>query len=158
MDLFEMNSPQCIIIRHRKENLRKCSLRGLEEREDFAFFTYPECTTQGRLPCLEGHLLLDIDGEELTAKDQAPLVLIDATWRYANVMRSCIPQLSGCLRRRLPNGWKTAYPRCQTECSDPERGLASIEAIYAAFFITGRSTETLLDLYHWKSLFLEKNR
>lgn len=148
---------QCLIIRHRKENLRKCSLRGLEGKEGFRFFTYPECTKIGSLPSLCGCILLDIDGEELTAKDQAPLVLIDATWRYARVMCSCIPQIQVCQRRKLPSTWKTAYPRCQTECSDPERGLASIEAIYAAFLITGRPIEGILDSYYWKSEFLKRN-
>jgi pre-rRNA-processing protein TSR3 len=148
---------QCIIVRHRKENLRKCSLRGLEGRPDFLFFTYPECTQPGSLPSLDGCLLLDIDGQELSANDTGPWVLLDGTWRYAGVMHRQIQQLKGCQRRRLPNGWKTAYPRCQTECADPERGLASIEAIYAACTITGKSTEGLLDGYYWKQPFLEKN-
>jgi pre-rRNA-processing protein TSR3 len=146
-----------IVIRHRKENLRKCSLRGLEGRSDFLFFTYPECTKQGGLPSLDDFILLDIDGEELTPNDTASYVLLDATWRYASVMHRQLSQLIRCQRRRLPLAWKTAYPRCQTACADPERGLASIEAIYAASLITGRSTEGLLDSYYWKDHFLEKN-
>ena len=98
-----------------------------------------------------------MEGEELSPEDQSPLILIDATWRYAGVMQKQLPQLASCQRRRLPDGWWTAYPRCQTECLDPIRGLASIEAIYAAAVITGRPTEGLLDFYYWKDLFLEKN-
>jgi pre-rRNA-processing protein TSR3 len=146
-----------IVIRHRKENRRKCSLRGLEERADTVFFDYPSCMTNGSLPCVAGLTLLDLDGEELTPNDRFPLILIDATWRYAEMMRKS-PQLVSCARRRLPNGWKTAYPRCQTLCSDPERGLASIEALYAAATILGYPVDNLLDTYYWKPLFLEKNR
>ncbi len=153
-----MDSISFVIIRHRKENLRKCSLRGLEGRPDIVFFTYPECVQQNVLPPLHGFFLLDIDGEELTPHDSAPCVLIDATWRYAAVMLRQLPQLATCQRRRLPNGWKTAYPRCQTACADPERGLASIEALYAASIIMGQHCEGLLDGYYWKDQFLEKNR
>ena len=153
-----MDNIHFVVIRHRKENLKKCSLRGLEKRPDFLFFTYPECLTKGMMPDLRDCFLLDIDGEELSSADQGPCVILDGTWRYALVMRRQIQPLQECKRRRLPNAWKTAYPRCQTECSDQERGLASIEAIYAASVLTGRSTEGLLDLYYWKDAFLEKNR
>jgi pre-rRNA-processing protein TSR3 len=152
-----MDEVSWLIIRHRKENLRKCSLRGLEGRNGFLFFSYPDCTKPGVLPSLDGYILLDIDGEELTSSDTAPLVVLDGTWRYAAVMHRQIPQLTGCIRRKLPSSWKTAYPRCQTQCADPERGLASIEAIYAASLITGRSVDGLLDSYYWKELFFEKN-
>jgi pre-rRNA-processing protein TSR3 len=153
-----MDTTRFIVIRHRKENLKKCSLRGLETRPDFLFFTYPECLTKGKMRDLQDCFLLDIDGDELSSADQGPCIILDGTWRYALVMRRQITQLQECRRRRLPNAWKTAYPRCQTECSDPERGLASIEAIYAASVLTGQSTEGLLDLYYWKDSFLEKNR
>jgi pre-rRNA-processing protein TSR3 len=35
--------------------------------------------------------------------------------------------------------------------------LASIEAIYIAYWILGRDVTGLLDNYHWKDLFLQKN-
>jgi pre-rRNA-processing protein TSR3 len=152
MDFFD-----CLIIRHRKENLRKCSLRGLEGKKNFAWVSYPQALPEPILSNLEGCILLDMDGEILTENDTAPLILLDATWRYAAKMRAGLPQLDLLPRRRLPDVWRTAYPRKQTECSDPERGLASIEAIFAAFYITGRSTEGLLDAYYWKNQFLEKN-
>ena len=145
-----------VIIRHRKENLKKCSLRGLEGREGFLFLRYPECL-EGVFPSVEGCILLDVDGSELVPTDQEPLILLDATWKYATQMRNNIPQLAECQRRRLPDTWRTAYPRYQTGCSDPERGLASIEALYVASLITGRSTDGLLDGYYWKDQFLEKN-
>lgn len=140
-----------IILRHRKENLKKCSLRGLEKREDFIFITYP----YEKLPSLENYIILKQDAPPLTLED-APfgLLLIDGTWRYADVMARQIPPHPA---RSLPK-FKTAYPRKQTDCPDPETGLASIEALYAAFQITGRNTDGLLDGYYWKEEFLRLNR
>jgi pre-rRNA-processing protein TSR3 len=54
-------------------------------------------------------------------------------------------------------GWKTAYPRASKLGSDPANGLASIEALYVAFHILGRSTAGLLDQYRWADQFLEFN-
>lgn len=152
-----MKEKSFLIIRHRKENLKKCSLRGLEKRNDVRFFSYPE-RTAGGLPPLDSHILLDMNGEELSSSDPPRFILIDATWRYATRMLACIKELENCPRRRLPDGWKTAYPRCQTECSDPERGLASIEALYVASLIVGTDCPDLLDGYYWKEIFLERNR
>ena len=158
---FAKSSPTlevcCVIVRHRKENLKKCSLSGLEGRSDLRFFRYPDCLSPGVLPSLEGYILLDMEGDVLTEKDTAPLVLLDATWKYASAMRSRIPQLSECVSRRLPEGWVTAYPRYQTGCMDAARGLASVEALYAAYVVTGRSPEGLLDRYYWKENFLTRN-
>jgi pre-rRNA-processing protein TSR3 len=152
-----MDHFSCIIVRHRKENLKKCSLSGLEGRSDLSFFRYPDCLEEGTLPSLNTYVLLDMEGEVLSKDDTAPLVLLDASWRYATKMRQQIRQLTDCVSRRLPDGWVTAYPRYQTDCIDPMRGLASIEALYAAFTITGRSPEGLLDLYYWKEQFLRAN-
>jgi pre-rRNA-processing protein TSR3 len=145
------NFPPTIILRHRKENLKKCSLRGLETRKDCQFFTYP----QDSIPPLENYVLLSFEGPQLSEKDRDQgIFLIDGTWKYATVMQKKVPSLS-C--RSLPKQLRTAYPRKQTDCLFPEEGLASVEALYAAYFFTGRSTEGLLDHYYWKELFLEKN-
>ncbi|MCB1119063.1 MAG: DUF367 domain-containing protein [Chlamydiia bacterium] len=140
--------PQTIIWRHRKENLKKCSLRGLEGREDCHFLTYPTDS----LPSLEEYVLLAVDGEPLTAGDaDQGLFLIDGTWRYAEVM---IRQVGKPVQTRsLPRGFVTAYPRCQ----QVEAGLASVEALYAAYSILGRDLEGLLDNYFWKEQFLALN-
>lgn len=148
MDLF----PPTIIYRHRKENLKKCSLRGLEERSDLQFFTYPRQT----LPDLEGAVLLSMEGEPLSEKDQgSKLLIIDGTWNYAEKMVRKLP--SSIEKRSLTGDWKTAYPRRQTKCADPERGLATVEALYAAYLQLQRPVEGLLDHYYWKDLFLEMN-
>ena len=54
--------PPTVIIRHRLENLKKCSLRGLENRTDFIFLTYPYYT----LPDLQSYIVLTLDAPPLT--------------------------------------------------------------------------------------------
>jgi pre-rRNA-processing protein TSR3 len=141
-----------IILRHRRENLKKCSLRGLETRSDFRFFTYP----QDMLPDMPSTILLKIGAPPLTKMDQNnPLLLIDGTWQLALHMEKSLTK--GFIERSLPNHFRTAYPRRQTMCPDPETGLASIEALYIAFFILGRPLDGLLDQYYWKDAFLKLN-
>ncbi len=148
------NFPPTIILRHRRENLKKCSLRGLEQREDLRFFTYPK----SELPCLAGYLLLTLDAPPLTSQDaHLGLFLIDGTWRHAQTMFSQLPFPHRFEYRSLPSYFTTAYPRRQEDCPEPHRGLASIEALYIAYHLTGRPTEGLLDNYHWKDQFLNKN-
>ncbi|MDE3056086.1 MAG: hypothetical protein KGI80_05315 [Verrucomicrobiota bacterium] len=141
-----------VILRHARENLKKCSLRGLEGRGDFLFFTYPRDT----LPDLSGYLLLRVDAPSLSPADcNRGLFLLDATWRLAEKMGKSLPP--NLEVRSLPSHFRTAYPREQTDCPDPERGLASIEALFLSYYLMGRSTEGLLDNYYWRTLFLEKN-
>jgi pre-rRNA-processing protein TSR3 len=143
-----------VIIRHRKENLRKCSLRGLEQRSDLHFVTYPH----GHAPPLEGYVLLGLEGPEVSAADAAyGLVLVDGTWRYA---QRIVEQWAGQLPtivRTLPRQAVTAYPRAQTDCPDAQRGLATVEALYLAHLMTGRPVDGLLDQYHWREPFLRAN-
>jgi len=142
--------PPTTILRHRRENLKKCSLRGLEPRADFRFFTYPG----DPLPDLSGYVLLTLGAPELSEQDAGRgLFLIDGTWRYAAKMAAAIPKENLELRS-LPAALRTAYPRQQNDCPDPERGLASIEALFAAYKILGRDTAGLLDNYYWKDHFL----
>lgn len=143
-----------IILRHRKENLKKCSLHGLEEREDLHFLTYPT----DKIPFLEEGLLLDLEAPPLSQDDAGKqLFLIDGTWNYAAVMHRQVPHPEKWTRRSLPAEIRTAYPRKQTGCTDPERGLASVEALYVAHLLLGYDTEGLLDHYYWKEAFLKIN-
>jgi pre-rRNA-processing protein TSR3 len=204
--------PPTIILRHRKENLKKCTLHGLEERPDFRFFTYP----RDELPDLSNYLLLTIDAPPLDKKDgDLGIFLIDGTWAYAQLMERQLryrtpsglvnyglcetkpnrseafrmrnpslngkgdeenrfgkvaaspnsPNLTECgikphlfQKRSLPPHFQTAYPRRQNDCPDPSRGLASVEALYLAYSLLGRTTEGLLNHFYWKEEFLKKNR
>lgn len=146
--------PPTIILRHRRENLKKCSLRGLENRDDLIFLTYP----QSALPDLNNACILTLDAPPLSKEDEErTLFLIDGTWRYAQIMSKTIPTTGGHVYRSLPPHFQTAYPRRQPDCPDPTRGLASVEALYIAHTILGRPTQGLLDNYHWKEDFLKRN-
>lgn len=144
-----------IVLRHKKENLKKCSLRGLESRNDFQFFTYPKDI----LPILENYIILDVNAPLLSVEDQSKgLFILDGTWRYAHKMYENTPSIHHLEKRSLPVEVQTAYPRKQEDCPDPSKGLASIEAIFLAYTILGRNTDGLLDFYVWKEQFLNKNK
>lgn len=151
MQLF----PQTVVIRHRLENLKKCSLRGLETRADFIFITYPYTT----LPSLQNYIILSLDAPPLTDEDRdCGLLILDATWRYAAKMFQPLAHLPDFRYRSLPSHYRTAYPRRQEDCPDPTRGLASVEAIYLSYRILERPTDGILDNYHWKEQFLHLNQ
>jgi pre-rRNA-processing protein TSR3 len=140
--------PPTIILRHRRENLKKCSLRGLESRSDMIFLTYPI----EKLPDLCGYFVLALDAPPLTPEDHPlGIFLIDGTWRYAETMSKILPH--DCVKRSIPTHFRTAYPRRQED----DRGLASAEALYAAYEILGRDTQGILDHYHWKTSFISTN-
>lgn len=141
-----------VILRHRRENLKKCSLRGLESHPDLVFYTYPVDV----LPDYSHYLLLKVGAPPLTIEDcDRGLFLIDGTWRLAQIMEKQLPWHLEA--RSLPSGYRTAYPRRQTDCPDPSTGLSSVEALYLAHHLLGRNTEELLAHYHWKELFFSLN-
>lgn len=115
------------------------------------FFTYPKSIP----PISSEYVILSLDGEPLSEKDRS-LLLLDGTWRLAEKMHAQLPE--EIPKRRIPKGFKTAYPRRQEDCDEPESGLASVEALYIAYTIMGKDPAGLLDHYYWKDLFLEKNR
>jgi len=145
---------ETIIIRHKKENKKKCSLRGLELKPGFTFYTYPN----KELSSFEGCTLLTIDAPVLTDQDSNDtLLLIDGTWSYAAIMEKTIFQHSTIKKRSIPSNFVTAYPRKQTACIDPARGLASIEALYIAFLLVGKKNDSLFENYYFGDAFIKKN-
>lgn len=143
-----------IILRHRRENLRKCSLRGLESHPLLHFYTYPK----DPLPPLSSYILLSIDAPVLSKEDaEYGLFLIDGTWRHSETMFRSLSKPHLFRARSLPPGIRTAYPRRQEDCIDPSRGLATVEALFVACCILQRPTEGLLEHYHWKDSFLKEN-
>jgi len=139
-----------LIYRHYKERKSKCSLQPLVGREGFAFRTWkPDMEIHA-----PGHLLLEIDAPETSAADAGiPLLILDSTWRLLPKMRASVH--GEVLPRSLPTGLRTAYPRISKFEEDPTRGLASIEALYAALRLMGHRDDALLDAYHWREPFLE---
>lgn len=140
-----------IIYRHRKENRKKCTLTPIEKQDGFCFLTYPIDKIEEK-----SALLLSLQGKELSFSDShRDLLLLDSSWRNLPKMQNAIP----CLETRtLPKDFKTAYPRRQADCEEPDRGLASIEALYIAFTILQRKKEYLLSQYHFKEKFLQMNK
>lgn len=150
--MFEF--PDTVILRHRRENLKKCSLSGLEKRDDLSFLTYP----RDPIPTLENYILLHIEAPPITTADKSlGLFLIDGTWRLAEKILHQIPQKNHFVMRSIPPHFRTAYPRRQDDCSYPDQGLASVEALFIAYHLMGRDTLGLLDHYYWKKDFLIKN-
>jgi pre-rRNA-processing protein TSR3 len=142
--------PATIIVRHPKENPRKCSVMPLRGRPDVLFLGYPV----HHRPTLEGYIRLAADGPPLTAADAAAgVLLLDGSWRWAEAMERDFSDVPA----RSLSGWKTAYPRISKLGTDPDNGLASIEALFLAYHLLGRPTAGLLDHYRWAAEFLAAN-
>jgi rRNA small subunit aminocarboxypropyltransferase len=143
--------PPTIIVRHPKENPRKCSILPLRGRSDLVIATYPA----KKLPALDNYVRLAAEGPELSPADaSAGILLLDGSWRWADTMTRDFAHVPP----RSLHGYVTAYPRVSKLGTDPDNGLASVEALFLAYHILGRPTEGLLDHYHWAEAFMEKNK
>ena len=144
-----------LILRDPRESKAKCSLTPLRGRPGIRFVDYhPE-----RRIDAGGRILLDPDGDELSPADRGVgLFLIDCAWRRVPKLRRTVD--GEPLRRRLPS-LQTGYPRRSKTFPDPDAGLASVEALYAALrFLDADSPEELaglLDAYRWRDEFLSAN-
>ena len=137
-----------VIIRHPKERKSKCSLEPLRGRPDLVFYS---ARPNFRFDAT-GYILLDLDAPILSEADgEMPLLLLDSTWRLLPKLFAHIEGVP--LRRSLPPHLQTAYPRVSKVAADPARGLASVEALYAARLLQGKSVDGLLDAYHWREAF-----
>lgn len=145
--------PPTLILRHRKENTKKCTLEPLKNRIDFHFLSYP---LRASLPALNEYVLLGFSSNLLSRKDQNKgILLLDSSWKYLEKIYKVLPPMP---IKGLPTSVTTAYPRRQNDCPSPSQGLASIEALYTAYKILGRHTQGLLDCYFWKDDFLKRNQ
>jgi pre-rRNA-processing protein TSR3 len=145
-----MSYPPTIIVRHTRENPKKCSVLPLKGRADVQFYSYP----LKELPDLTGYIRLAAEGPPLSAADAAAgILLLDGSWRAADAMTRRFAHIEP----RSLAGFHTAYPRVSRLGTDPANGLASIEALYIAHRILGRPTAGLLDHYHWAASFLALN-
>ena len=142
--------PPTVIVRHPKENPRKCSVLPLRGRPDLLFFHHPLT----RRPPLEGYVRLSAEGPPLTEADAgAGLLLLDGSWRWAASMTRDFLDVPP----RSLHGYRTAYPRASKLGTDPGNGLASVEALFVAYHVLGRPTAGLLDHYRWAEEFLRAN-
>ena len=142
------NYPPTVIVRHPCENPQCFFCRC--GRPDLVFLPYPV----KQRPPLDGYLRLAADGPPLTAADAASgLLLLDGSWRWAASMTRDFADVPP----RSLSGWRTAYPRSSKQGTDPDNGLASVEALFVAYHVLGRPTAGLLDHYRWATEFLRLN-
>jgi pre-rRNA-processing protein TSR3 len=139
-----------VIVRHQAESPKKCSVLPLKGMPGIVLLNYP----LKHRPPLEGYVRLSAEGPPLTPSDaEAGLLLLDGSWRWAGAMEKEFADIPP----RSLSGWVTAYPRRSKMGTDPDNGLASVEALYIAHHILGRPTEGLLDAYRWRDEFLQVN-
>jgi len=143
-------TPTTVIVRHPRENPRKCSIWPLRGRADVVFLNYPV----KQRPALEGYIRLAAEGPALSSAEAgAGILLLDGSWRWAEAMTRDFRDIPP----RSLAGYLTAYPRVSKLGTDPDNGLASIEALFLAYHLLGRPTEGLLDHYRWGAEFLRLN-
>lgn len=140
-----------LVLRDPRESAAKCSLTPLRGLPGIRFLTWKH----DRRFDVGARVLLHPGGEEITAADAGrPLLLIDCAWRRVpTLLATCDGELS---LRRLPR-FVTAYPRRSLTFVDPDEGLASVEALYAALALLGKPRPDLLASYRWAGEFLEGN-
>ena len=140
-----------IVVVHPKERRSKCTVAPVRGRDGFVFWKYPH-----RGPELTGdYVRLGFAGPVIGPDDvDRGLLILDGTWRLAAAMERDYADVPV---RSLPD-LQTAYPRVSKTFADPHGGLATIEALYAAYALMGRDTDGIFDGYHWAKEFLEANR
>jgi pre-rRNA-processing protein TSR3 len=142
--------PVTLIVRHPHENPRKCSVLPLKGRPELVFLTFP----LRQRPPLDGYVRLAAEGPPLSVEDAGcGLLLLDGSWRWAGEMTRMFRDVPP----RSLHGYQTAYPRVSKLGTDPDNGLASVEALFLAYHLLGRPREGLLEHYHWKEEFLRLN-
>jgi pre-rRNA-processing protein TSR3 len=145
-----MSFPPTIVVRHKKENPKKCTILPLKGRDDIVFYHHPV----SEMPDLTNYVRLAADGPPLVPDDrQHGILLLDGSWRRADEMTRAFEHVAP----RSLSGYVTAYPRVSKLGTDPDNGLASIEALYIAYRLLDRPTAGLLYHYHWAERFLELN-
>jgi pre-rRNA-processing protein TSR3 len=140
-----------LIVHDPREPAKKCSLTPLRGMAGVRFVP----VRGGKRVDAGRRIWLHPDGEELGPADRGiGLLLIDCTWRRVSKLSKCID--GELLRRRLPK-LVTAYPRRSKLGLDPEHGLASVEALFAAVALLDAPRPELLARYRWAAQFLAAN-
>jgi pre-rRNA-processing protein TSR3 len=147
---MEASFPPTIIVRDSRENPRKCSIMPLRGRPGLVFLSYP---LKDR-PALDNYVRLAAEGPSLSEADaDRGILLLDGSWRRAGAMTHAFRDVPP----RSLHGFRTAYPRVSKLGTDPENGLASVEALFLAHHLLGRPSDGLLAHYHWAEEFLGLN-
>jgi pre-rRNA-processing protein TSR3 len=140
-----------LIVHDPREPAKKCSLTPLRGMPGVRFVSL----RAGARIDAGRRIWLHPDADELSAADRGTgLLLVDCTWRRLSNLSARID--GELVRRRLPK-LVTAYPRRSKLGLDPEHGLASVEALYAALAVLDGPHPELLAQYRWASEFLAAN-
>lgn len=145
------------IVVDKGETPNKCTILPLADRADFLIMRPARSEP---IPTLTGDLLLHPDGEllsEIKGLNVRRLSVIDSNWKWLpllmNRVQPPVPRLA-----RIPSGFRTAYPRRSKKNTDPEEGLATIEAVFIAAAFLGHWDESLFAKYHFGADFLAMNK
>ncbi len=148
---MKRDADKVTVIRHPRENKKKCSLRHLHDNPNFEFFNASEDFSFDAT----GYTLLEIDAPAMSEADaDRPILLLDSTWFLLPKIRAKV--YGDFVPRSLPPTIKTAYPRVSKMHNDPS-GLATIEALYAAMRAIGKQDPTVIRQYTFAKKFLEIN-
>jgi pre-rRNA-processing protein TSR3 len=140
-----------LIVRDPREPSKKCSLTPLRGMQGLHFVSL----RGGRRVDAGRRIWLHPEGVELSSADRGhDLLLIDCAWRKLSNFSKVID--GELLPRRLPK-LITAYPRRSKVAVDPEDGLASVEALYAAVALLEGPRAEFLANYRWGDEFLAAN-
>jgi len=140
------------------ETSNKCTIAPLAHRADFRIMRAKGTRVLGPL---QAPILLHPNGACLTLRARdlpavSGLATIDCVWRRLDTLsrriQGPLPTLA-----RIPDGFKTAYPRTSLKQTDPDGGLATIEAIFVAAALLGHWDVSLLSQYYFGRKFVEIN-
>ncbi len=146
-----------VIIDH-GETANKCTIAPMAGRADFDLKHVGSDLSLGRLI---SPILLHHAGQCLSGFVQKTPVegfaVIDCIWRRLNPI---LDRIEMPLPKfwSIPPGFITAYPRRSKDASDPDAGLATIEAIFIAAALLGNWDLSLLERYPFASRFIELNQ
>lgn len=156
------------VVLDRGETPNKCTIAPLAYRQDFrlirvvdAVATAMASAEKWLLGPLQSQLLLHHQGRCITElRASLPpiesIAAVDCVWRRLDPL---LARIQGGLPTlaRIPDGFVTAYPRKSELDTDPDGGLATIEAIFVAAALLGNWDATLLEEYHFGRSFVELN-
>jgi ribosome biogenesis protein Tsr3 len=140
------------------ETANKCTIAPLASRPDFRLLSAKGAEPIGPL---KSSVLLHPQGECLTkirsCRENLGIAAIDCVWRRVDPILSRIAAPVPVLGR-IPDGFQTAYLRKSYYGYDPDGGLATIEAIFAARALLGHWQPDLLSKYPFGRRFVELNQ
>ncbi len=141
-----------------EETANKCTIAPLVYRPDFTLF---RVKGQEMMGPLTAPILLHHEGQCLTVLRKSlgkvqGVSSIDCVWHRLDLL---LRRVSGRLPQlaRIPDGFRTAYPRKSAQQTDPASGLATIEAIFVAGALLGNWDVSLLSQYYFGRQFVEFN-